>query len=111
MTLGVSLQRGVGRLPYSLLHTHAENHLFVASIETGRDSGATRVCDGVSFIRVPALRRGNARAMRVLSMLSYVLGATRATKGLAPPDVIIGSSAEPFAAWIAWRLAGEIRCQ
>jgi len=49
--------------------------------------------------------------MRVLSMLSYVPGARRVTKGLAPPNVIIGSSVHPFAAWIAWRLARKIGCR
>ncbi len=49
--------------------------------------------------------------MRVLSMLSYVLGAMKATKGLAAPDVIVGSSVHPFAAWIAWRLARKIGCR
>ena len=80
-------------------------------VEVGGNSGSTEVHDGVSFIRVPALQHGDTYAMRVLSMLSYMLGAIRVTKGLATPDVIVGSSVHPFAAWIAWRLARKTGCR
>lgn len=80
-------------------------------IKAGGDSGSTEVHDGVLFIRVPALHRRDTNAMRVLSMLSYMRGAMRVTKGLAPPDIIVGSSVHPFAAWIAWRLARKIGCR
>ncbi len=80
-------------------------------VEIGRDSGSTEVHDGVSFIRVPALRRGSTNAMRVLSMLSYIPGALKVTRGLPPPDVIVGSSVHPFAAWLAWRIARKVGCR
>lgn len=80
-------------------------------VEVGGNSGSTEVHDGVSFIRVPALQHGATYAMRVLSMLSYMLGAIRVTKGLDTPDVIVGSSVHPFAAWIAWRLARKTGCR
>lgn len=80
-------------------------------VRAGRDSGPAEIHDGVAFIRVPALHRGDTNAMRVLSMLSYMGGATRVTKGLAAPDVIVGSSVHPFAAWIAWRLASKTGCR
>lgn len=80
-------------------------------VEIGRDSVSTEVHDGVSFIRVPALCRGNTNVMRVLSMLSYIPGAIRVTRGLPPPDVIIGSSVHPFAAWVAWKIASKVGCR
>lgn len=80
-------------------------------VRAGGYSGPTEVHDGVSFIKVPALHRGETNAMRVLSMFSYMLGATRVAKGLAAPDIIVGSSVHPFAAWIAWRLARKIGCR
>lgn len=80
-------------------------------VEMARDSVSTKVHDEVSFIRVPALRRRNTNAMRVLSMLSYIPGAMKVTRGLPPPDVIIGSSVHPFAAWIAWKIARKVGCR
>ena len=67
--------------------------------------------EGVPFVKVPAIKRGRTAGSRVLSMLSYVPGAMRVTKGLLPPDVIVGSSVHPFAAWIAWRLAKKVGCR
>lgn len=81
------------------------------SVRPGGHSGSNEVHDGVSFIRVPALHRRDTNAMRVLSMLSYICGAMRVTNGLAAPDIIVGSSVHPFAAWIAWRLARRIGCR
>jgi len=80
-------------------------------VRAGGDSGSPEVHDGVTFIRVPALHRGDTSATRVLSMLSYMGGAMRVTKGLAAPDIIVGSSVHPFAAWIAWRLARKTGCR
>ena len=104
-------KRGWQVTVFSAVYPCHESAVRGQSADAGRDSGPTSVCDGVSFIRVPALHRGNANAMRVLSMLSYVPGAMRVTRGLPLPDVIIGSSVHPFAAWIAWRLAREIGCR
>ncbi len=67
--------------------------------------------EGVSFVKVPAIKRGRTAGSRVLSMLSYVPAAMRVTRGLRPPDVIVGSSVHPFAAWIAWRLAKKVGCR
>jgi len=44
-------------------------------------------------------------------MLSYVPGAARVTRGFPSPDVVVGSSVHPFAAWIAWRLAKKVGCR
>jgi glycosyltransferase involved in cell wall biosynthesis len=79
--------------------------------EEGTHFMLTEVHDGVSFVKVPALRRGNTSVMRVLSMLSYIPGVMRVSRGLPRPDIIIGSSVHPFAAWIAWRLARRIGCR
>jgi glycosyltransferase involved in cell wall biosynthesis len=104
-------KRGWQVTVFSAVYPRREPPVRGQSVETGRDSGPTRVHDGVSFIRVPTLHGRKANAMRVLTMLSYVPGATRVIKGLAPPDVIVGSSVHPFAAWIAWRLARRIGCR
>jgi len=77
----------------------------------GRHSAVSEDHEGVLFVRVPALRHGSTYAKRVLSMLSYVPGVMKVTRGFAPPDVTIGSSVHPFAAWIAWRLARKIGCR
>lgn len=66
--------------------------------------------EGVSFVAVPAMLHEGTRASRVCSMLSYVLGAMKAVRGHTPPDIVVGSSVHPFAAWIAWRLARRMGC-
>lgn len=66
---------------------------------------------GVSFVRVPTVSPGRTQIQRVLSMLSYMPSAMRMTRGLSSPDVVIGSSVHPFAAWIAWRVARRAGCR
>lgn len=81
------------------------------AVEENRHSAVAEMHDGVSFVRVPALPCGSMNVTRVLSMLSYIPGVMKVTKELPPPDIIIGSSVHPFAAWIAWRLARKIECR
>lgn len=80
-------------------------------LEDDRQSVDAEMHDGVLFVKVPALRRGRTNATRVLSMLSYIPGVMRVTKDFPAPDIIVGSSVHPFAAWIAWRLARKIGCK
>lgn len=81
------------------------------AVDEDGHSVVAEVHNGVSFVRVPALRRGGMNVTRVLSMLSYIPGVIKVTRGFPQPDVIIGSSVHPFAAWIAWRLAKKIGCR
>jgi hypothetical protein len=105
-------KRGWQVTVFSAVYPRQESPVRGQSAETGGDSGPTRVCDGVSFIRVPALHRGNANAMRALSVLSRTPGAMRVARGLVTPDVTLESfSVHPFASWITWWLDGKVGCR
>lgn len=63
--------------------------------------------DGVEYVLVNVLGyRGNGVA-RILNMFSFTLGALLPgmMKGLERPDVVIGSTVHPLAAWAGLRLA------
>lgn len=67
--------------------------------------------DGVSFLwlRVPTYE-GNGIG-RIRNMLAYTMAALRggATRRLPAPDVVVGSSVHPLAAWAGARLARRYR--
>lgn len=62
-------------------------------------------CEGVKFVwlRTPAYRGNGWR--RIINMLTYVLRVLWNAWHRERPDVIIGSSVHPFAAWAAYVLA------
>lgn len=105
------VQRGWKVTVFSAVYPCQGSSLRGQSPKDDRYSVEAEIHDGVLFVKVPALRRGSTNATRVLSMLSYIPGVMRVTKSFPPPDIIIGSSVHPFAAWIAWRLARKIRCR
>lgn len=64
--------------------------------------------DGVTFLWL----RGNAYTGnggdRIRNMLGYTLAALRVPAAVLPaPDIVVGSSVHPFAAWAGARLAGR----
>lgn len=98
------------------LKRHGWNAVIIAaSIEftTGRDrlpDGSKRRLDdiqGTPFLWLKTSRyRGNGAA-RIYNMMEYTWRALRdsSMQDLAPPDIIIGSSVHPAAAWAGARLA------
>ncbi len=91
--------------------------IFAASLDhaTGRDRIAGRLTlarrqtvDGVQFVWLRTVPyRGNT-LRRQLNMLSFLVMFLVAQAGDPAPDVIIGSTVHPFAAWGAW-LAAKVR--
>jgi glycosyltransferase involved in cell wall biosynthesis len=68
-------------------------------------------CGGVDFLWLrTSSYRGNGGG-RIKSMLEYAWQATQPLRlaGVAPPDLIIGSSVHPLAALAGWRLARRYR--
>lgn len=66
--------------------------------------------DGVTFLWL----RGNSYTGnggdRIRNMLGYTLAALRVPAAVLPaPDIVVGSSVHPFAAWAGARLAGRFR--
>lgn len=64
--------------------------------------------DGVRFVWVRTTPYSRNDYRRVLNMLSYATGALRAQRGLARPDVVVGSSVHPLAV-VAACLIGAVR--
>jgi glycosyltransferase involved in cell wall biosynthesis len=106
-------------LAKNMLRHGWQGAIIAASVElnTGRQrlakSDCSKLCqhDGVDFlwIRTPT-HQGNDNG-RISNMLSYTLRALmpRTTCLLPSPDVIIGSSVHPFAAWAGAILAKRFR--
>ena len=74
---------------------------------TGARLTSTECIDGVTFrwLRLPTYRTNGV--MRILNMIGFAafLLIPWATRGLRSPDVIVGSTVHPLAAWAASRLA------
>ena len=89
--------------------------LIAASVEhnTGRQrlsSGIWKrldVADGIKVLWLWTPTYAGSGIKRTINMLSFTIAllTTRLTNDLAKPDVIIGSSVHPFAAWAAMQLA------
>lgn len=72
-----------------------------------------RCLDGVRFAFVPALRPGDSGAARILEMLYFGAGAAAVSgrlrrAGVAPADVVIGSTPAPPAALAGLRVARRL---
>lgn len=80
-------------------------------VDSVREVIFKRVYDGVPFIfvNVPAYQ-GNTLA-RFKNMLSFAVRVLydRYFKHIEPPDIVIGSSPHPFAAWAAQKMAARWR--
>ncbi len=105
------VKRGWQVTVFSAVYPRQSKSVRGKAVEDDRHSAVVEMHDGVSFVRVPALRRGSMNVTRVLGMLSYIPGVIKVTRGFPPPDIIIGSSVHPFAAWVAWRLSRKIGCR
>lgn len=97
-----------------LVHLGWEVTIFASSFdhqlrrETHLHPGETvreETCEGVKFVwlRTPAYRGNGWR--RVMNMLAYVIRVLRVGWRRGRPDVVIGSSVHPFAAWAGYILA------
>ena len=65
--------------------------------------------DGVRFVWVRTMPYSGNDGRRALNMLSYAVGAIRAQRRMARPDVVVGSSVHPVAAAAACLLGGVRR--
>lgn len=67
--------------------------------------------NGVSCLWVKSNRYGSSNLLRFIGMLvfAFMTLAPGMTRGLQKPDVVIGSTVHPFAAWTGWRLARRHR--
>ena len=115
---------GAGGTRHYSLARHLLKHgwrtsVIAASVElnTGRqrlaDGERTRISDfdGIPFlwVRTPQYEgNGGGRMGNMLTYAARVL-LPSVTKGLARPDVIVGSSVHPFAAWSGAMLASRLR--
>lgn len=63
--------------------------------------------EGVPTLWVRTVAYGSNLPLRFLGMIIFALNLLRPgiTNGLPRPDVVIGSTVHPFAAWSGWRLA------
>lgn len=63
--------------------------------------------EGVRALRVRTIAYGSSLPLRFAGMILFALNLLRPgmTRGLPRPDVVIGSTVHPFAAWAGWRLA------
>lgn len=102
------------------LARHLQHHGWSASViaaSTTHPSGEQRLHgphlrrlthdDGVDSLCVRSNRYGSSTALRFVGMAVFALMtlAPGMTRGLSKPDVVIGSTVHPFAAWAGWRLA------
>lgn len=74
---------------------------------TRREKRRIQQFDGVPFLWLRTTGYSGNGASRIWNMLQYTLAALKPdnTRDLAPPDIIIGSSVHPLAAWAGLRLA------
>lgn len=115
---------GSGGTRHYSLARHLRSHgwhstVIAASVElnTGRqrltDSELKRLVDfeGISFLWVRTPQYEGSGGGRVGNMLTYAARVLLPsfTKGLERPDVIVGSSVHPFAAWSGAILASRLR--
>lgn len=105
------VKRGWQITVFSAVYPPRKSTVYNNAVDSHRRSVVMEIHDGVSFVKVQALQRGKGNAKRVFSMLSYIPGVLMATKDLPQPDIIIGSSVHPFAAWIGWRLSRKLGCR
>lgn len=101
----LSLARHLRRHGWSTTIIAADTHI-------GGDQPDERLThDGVSFVWLPARPYVGNGTGRILNMLDYTRAVLRrgALSGLEAPDVIIGSSVHPLAAWAGRRLARRHR--
>ncbi|MGP5588467.1 glycosyltransferase family 4 protein [Glutamicibacter ardleyensis] len=61
------------------------------------------------WIRTNAYGRNMLLRMVGMAVFAFMLLFPRATRGLERPDVIVGSTVHPLAAWAAWRLSKRYR--
>lgn len=114
---------GPGGTRHFSLARHLREHgwraiIIASSIEHG--TGRQRLADGERF-RLDSYDgvtflwlRGNSYTGnggdRIRNMLGYTLAALRVPAAVLPaPDIVVGSSVHPFAAWAGARLAGRFR--
>jgi glycosyltransferase involved in cell wall biosynthesis len=78
---------------------------------TGRAKFGTSDRDGVTFRWIRAQTYSGNGPARILNMLQFTARVLRrrSLKDLAPPDVVIGSTVHPLAAWAGSRLAARYR--
>lgn len=69
------------------------------------------VDNGVSCLWVKTNRYGSSTSLRFIGMIIFAIMtlAPGMTRGLQSPDVVIGSTVHPLAAWAGWRLARRHR--
>lgn len=107
-----SLSRRLAELGWdpAIIAASSEHNSARQRLEPGRKSGTTRR-EGVTFrwLRTSSYS-GNGYA-RILNMIQFTLAILRkrSVAGLPRPDVVIGSTVHPLAAWAASRLAKRYR--
>lgn len=75
----------------------------------GRDDIRVETIDGVTFVWLRTTAYSGNGFGRILSMFSYAVKTLNASRSVARPDVIVGSSMHPLAPTVAWRLSRRFR--
>lgn len=67
--------------------------------------------DPFPWVLIKTRKYGKSRKQQIISMVEYYLNARKASQHFGKPDVIIGSSAHPLAAYLAIKLAKKYKCR
>ncbi len=79
--------------------------------QEGREQWTHAMHDGVPFTWIPARPYEGRSFQRILNMFQFAWRTVRLkwAEGLAPPDLVLGSSPHPFAALAAQRIAAHYK--